>query len=105
MEKEENMTEKENISTMDGWTEGRKEHRRFYKEPKKFEGGELYFPDYDYEVPCTNNSTIILPGWVKHGVKKVSIKDSDYYDGWGRYCISSFFCCANQLMTDYAGVT
>jgi len=35
MEKEENMTEKENISTMDGWTEGRKEHRRFYKEPKK----------------------------------------------------------------------
>ena len=35
MEKEENMTEKENISTMDGWTEGRMEHRRFYKEPKK----------------------------------------------------------------------
>ena len=31
MEKEENMTEKENISTMDEWTEGRKEHRRFYK--------------------------------------------------------------------------
>jgi len=27
----------------------------FFKEPKKFEGGELYFPDYDYEVPCTNN--------------------------------------------------
>ena len=67
----------------------------FYKEPKKFEGGELYFPDYDYEVPCTNNSTIILPAWVKHGVKKVSIKDSDYYDGCGRYCISSFFSCTN----------
>jgi len=77
----------------------------FYKEPKKFEGGELYFPDYDYEVPCTNNSMIILPGWVKHGVKKVSIKNSDYYDGWGRYCISSFFCCANDLMLDYAGIS
>ena len=76
----------------------------FYKEPKKFEGGELYFSDYDYEVPCENNSTIILPGWVRHGVKKVSIKDSDYYDGCGRYCISSFFCCANQLMMDYAGI-
>ena len=77
----------------------------FYREPKKFEGGELYFSDYDYEVPCENNSTIILPGWVRHGVKKVSIKDSDYYDGWGRYCISSFFCCANQLMMDYAGIS
>ena len=76
----------------------------FYKEPKKFEGGELYFPDYDYEVPCTNNSMIILPGWVKHGVKKVSIKNSDYYDGWGRYCISSFFCCANELMMETAGI-
>ena len=76
----------------------------FYKEPKKFEGGELYFPDYNYEVPCENNSTIILPGWVRHGVRKVSIKDSDYYDGCGRYCISSFFTCANQLMRDTAGI-
>lgn len=76
----------------------------FYREPKKFEGGELYFPDYDYEVPCTNNSMIILPGWVKHGVKKVSIKNSDYYDGWGRYCISSFFCCANGFQLEQAGL-
>ena len=65
----------------------------FYREPKKFRGGEIYFPDYDYEYACDNNSMIILPGWVKHGVKEVSIKQSDYYDGWGRYCISSFFGC------------
>ena len=76
----------------------------FYREPKKFEGGQLYFPKYNYEVPCTNNSMIILPGWVKHGVKKVSIKNSDYYDGWGRYCISSFFCCANGLQLEQAAV-
>ena len=76
----------------------------FYKEPKKFEGGELYFPDYNYELPCTNNSMIIFPGWVRHGVKKVSIKNSDYYDGWGRYCISSFFCCATDLMMEVAGI-
>jgi len=63
----------------------------FYKEPKKFRGGEVYFPDYDYEIPCNNNSMIILPGWVQHGVRKVNIEDSDYYDGYGRYCISSFF--------------
>jgi Rps23 Pro-64 3,4-dihydroxylase Tpa1-like proline 4-hydroxylase len=62
-----------------------------YKEPKKFIGGELYLPKYDYTYNCNNNSMIIFPGWVEHEVKKVSIKDSDYYDGYGRYCISSFF--------------
>tara|TARA_X000000368_G_scaffold106366_1_gene82493 strand:- start:268 stop:900 length:633 start_codon:yes stop_codon:yes gene_type:complete len=63
----------------------------FYKEPKKFTGGELIFPKYDYELTCENNSVIIFPGWVEHGVKEVKIENSDYYDGYGRYCISSFF--------------
>jgi len=63
----------------------------FYKEPKRFIGGELIFPKYNYELTCENNSIIIMPSWVQHGVKRVSIKDSDYYDGYGRYCISSFF--------------
>ena len=34
---------------------------------------------------------IIFPGWVEHGVREISIKDSDYFDGWGRYAITSFF--------------
>jgi hypothetical protein len=68
----------------------------FYKEPKKFSGGELIFPKYDYEYECKNNSMIIMPGWVEHGVKKVSIKNSDYYDGWGRYAITSFFGCKSK---------
>ena len=63
----------------------------FYKEPKKFSGGELLFPRHDYEYTCENNSMIIFPGWVEHGVKEVSIDNSDYYDGQGRYCISNFF--------------
>jgi hypothetical protein len=63
----------------------------FYKEPKKFTGGELFFPRHNYELTCKNNSIIIFPGWVKHGVKEVKIEDSNYYDGWGRYAITSFF--------------
>ena len=35
----------------------------YYKEPKKFTGGQLYFPKYDYEISCDNNSMIIFPGW------------------------------------------
>ena len=68
----------------------------FYKEPKKFEGGELLFPKYDYTVPCDNNSIIIMPGWVEHAVSKVSIEDSDYFDGWGRYAITHFFGCKEK---------
>ena len=62
----------------------------FYREPKKFTGGNLIFPKYNYEYECENNSMILFPGWVEHGVTKVSIEDSDYYDGWGRYAITSF---------------
>ena len=63
----------------------------FHKEPKKYMGGELYFPQYDCEFDCENNSTIIFPGWVEHAVKEVSIADSDYFGGYGRYAITSFF--------------
>ena len=34
---------------------------------------------------------IIFPGWVEHGVREVSIKESEYFDGYGRYSITSFF--------------
>ena len=68
----------------------------FFKEPKKFTGGDLIFPKYDFKVPCDNNTMVIFPGWVEHGVRKVTIKDSDYFDGWGRYCISSCFGCRDR---------
>jgi hypothetical protein len=63
----------------------------FYKNPKKFTGGELFFPEYnDYEIECSDNSLILMPSYVTHGVKVVSIEDSDYYSGYGRYCVSHF---------------
>ena len=63
----------------------------FYREPKRFQGGELIFPKYDYKFNCDNNSLIMMPGWVEHGVSQVTIQDSDYFDGYGRYAITSFF--------------
>ena len=78
----------------------------FYKEPKKFEGGELYFPDYiDIDaLTCENNMTIIFPGWVQHGVRTVTIKDSDYYDGFGRYAITSFMSCIDNEKRNFQGL-
>ena len=68
----------------------------FYREPKKFKGGDLEFPKYDMKIPCDNNSMVIFPGWVEHGVRKVKIDNSDYFDGWGRYAITSFFGCKEK---------
>ena len=33
----------------------------------------------------------MMPGWVEHGVSEVKIDNSDYFDGYGRYAITSFF--------------
>ena len=63
----------------------------FYREPKKFQGGHLIFPKYNYEIECKNNSIIYMPGWVEHGVSEVQISNSDYLEGYGRYAITSFF--------------
>ena len=68
----------------------------FYKEPKRFEGGNLIFPKYDYQFSCDHNSLIIMPAWVEHGVSEVKIKDSDYYEGYGRYAITHFFGCKQK---------
>ena len=72
----------------------------FYREPKKFEGGELMFPKYDYTFDCPNNSLIMMPGWVEHGVTKISIKNSDYFDGYGRYAVTSFFGMKDKKETE-----
>ena len=68
----------------------------FYREPKRFDGGGLIFPKYDYEFTCDHNSLIMMPSWVEHGVGKVKIEDSDYYDGFGRYAITHFFSCKEK---------
>lgn len=62
----------------------------FNKEPKRFSGGELYFPDYQYQVPCDNNLCVIFPAYFSHGVREIEISDDDYFAGYGRYCMSQF---------------
>jgi len=62
----------------------------FYKEPKFFNGGELFFPEYNYEFDCKNNSMIIFPTYVQHGVKKIILEEKSFLTGNGRYCITQF---------------
>ena len=61
-----------------------------YREPKKFEGGDLYFPAYDSGVRVKNNRVVIFPGFIEHGVFPVEMEKNDDDKKWGRYCITSF---------------
>ena len=62
----------------------------FYKEPKKFEGGDLIFSDYGVEVKCKNNCGIIFPSMVMHEVSKINSLGEELGSQWGRFCISQF---------------
>lgn len=57
-----------------------------WREPKKFSGGNFYFPEIDHAVKCENNSGILFMSGEKHAVQPVQLQE----EGYGRYCISMF---------------
>lgn len=57
-----------------------------HSEEKKYEGGELYFKEYDYTVNLENNQAIIFPSILLHEVKQLRMKSDDPLDG--RFSIS-----------------
>ncbi len=57
-----------------------------HKTPKKYQGGELIFPDYNYNSKLENNSTIIFPSVVRHEVTEVKLKTDNPEDA--RFTIS-----------------
>ena len=62
-----------------------------YREPKKFKGGDLYFPDYNNEcVKVKNNRVLLFPGFITHAVNSVSIEKKDRGKYLGRYCLTTF---------------
>lgn len=65
----------------------------FFKEPKRFSGGEFKFTNYTDVIELKHNRTILFPSWVKHEVSSVKMDDdfeTDGYSTYGRYCISNF---------------
>ncbi len=62
----------------------------FFKEPKKFTGGNFYFVDYNTKIEVINNSAVIFPSHMKHAVDTIDMNIADQGKGLGRYCISQF---------------
>ena len=61
----------------------------FYKEPKRFDGGDLIFTDFTYSVEVKNNRVVIFPSSVKHQVKEIAMDDEEYPEH-GRWAMSQF---------------
>ena len=58
------------------------------KEPWQYEGGELFFKDYNHSVDLKNNQTIIFPARIPHEVLPIS-RSSDNIDG-NRFTVTKF---------------
>tara|TARA_B100000902_G_scaffold47726_1_gene54936 strand:- start:998 stop:1630 length:633 start_codon:yes stop_codon:yes gene_type:complete len=62
----------------------------FYREPKKFTGGTLYFPLWDIKIECKHNRVICFPSMIPHGVTKVSMNKEDMGKKLGRFVMTQF---------------
>ena len=61
-----------------------------YREPKRFEGGDLYFTEYNECVRVKNNRALIFPGCIQHAVDNVSMEKNYRGKYLGRYCLTNF---------------
>ena len=59
----------------------------FFREPKKFSGGDLQFPSFDIEIECKNNRMIIFPGAVPHAATKVLMEEQYRGQKLGRFVL------------------
>ena len=66
----------------------------FYREPKKFTGGNLGFPSFDLEIECKHNRVIVFPSSIYHGVDKVGMEEKDMGKKLGRFVMSQFLSLA-----------
>ena len=61
-----------------------------YRQPKKFEGGDLQFPDHQVEVECVNNRIVVFPSMLFHRSTPVRMLENDTHTKNGKFCITQF---------------
>ena len=61
-----------------------------FKEPKKFEGGDFIFTDFNKKIEIKNNKMIIFPSMIRHEVTPIKMKEEDMNKKLGRWCITTF---------------
>ena len=68
----------------------------FFKEPKQFKGGNLYFKDFDYTIEIKNNMVVFFCGAINHASTKLISNDFyDKFSGYGKYVVTKFLDIKN----------
>lgn len=60
-----------------------------HKEPRAFEGGDLIFPEYNYQIPIESNRLVLFAGPIQHQVEKISMQPEKEFSGNGRYSLTT----------------
>ena len=63
----------------------------FYKEPKRFTGGDLTFTQSKKIVECKHNRMVLFPSYYLHAVDEVTMEYKYRGKGLGRYCLTHFY--------------
>ena len=63
----------------------------FYKEPKKFQGGDLKFIQSKTTVDCKHNRMVLFPSYYLHEVVRMDMNKEYINKGFGRYCLTHFY--------------
>lgn len=63
----------------------------FYKLPKKFFGGDIYFEESDITVDCKHNTMLLFPGYYYHKVNEILMDKENLNNMNGRFSITHFF--------------
>jgi hypothetical protein len=61
-----------------------------FREPKRFQGGDLKFDDTCEVIPVENNCMIMFPSWALHSVSEVKMDEEHRSKKLGRYCFTQF---------------
>ena len=68
----------------------------FYRQPKKYKGGDLVLTESNCTVENIHNRLIMFPSYYLHKVTPVDFKNSTEEIGFGRYTITHFFYTTPQ---------
>ena len=63
----------------------------FYKQPKKFNGGDFVFPQINQTIECKHNRMVFFPSYYLHSVTPLSIEPENRNKGLGRFALTNFF--------------
>jgi Rps23 Pro-64 3,4-dihydroxylase Tpa1-like proline 4-hydroxylase len=60
----------------------------FYKEPKVFEGGNLFFNKFNYTIEIQNNMMVFFCGAITHSSTEIKMNGFNKFSGYGKYAIT-----------------